>query len=113
MMRARRGEVWLADLEPVAGHEQGGTRPCVVVSSDAYNRLMFDMVVIIPLTTRNRRLAHQPRLGSPSSGLAQESFARPEDVLAISANRLRGRLGYLHQQEFDAIAATLRVFLDL
>lgn len=33
----RTGEVWLATLDPTVGHEQGGRRPVVIVSSTGFN----------------------------------------------------------------------------
>ncbi|MGI8828118.1 MAG: type II toxin-antitoxin system PemK/MazF family toxin [Chloroflexota bacterium] len=37
-MAAARGEVWLAELDPVRGHELAGRRPCMVLSVDTFNR---------------------------------------------------------------------------
>lgn len=36
-MSLARGAVVLVDLEPTEGHEQQGTRPCVVVSDQGVN----------------------------------------------------------------------------
>ena len=33
-----RGDIWLADLNPVRGHEQASRRPVLVVSVDAFNQ---------------------------------------------------------------------------
>ena len=44
-----RGMVVLVDLEPVLGHEQGRTRPCVVVQNDIGNRYS-STTVVVPLT---------------------------------------------------------------
>lgn len=109
----RWGDVWLADLNPVAGHEQGGRRPCLVVSVDAYNRQPIRMAIVVPLTRRDRSLAHQPPIAQAASGLGERSFARPEDVRAISAERLVRRLGQATADEMAAVAAVLRTFLDL
>ena len=35
--RPQRGEVWRADLDPVRGHEQAGTRPILIISDDIFN----------------------------------------------------------------------------
>ena len=37
-MEIKRGEVFYADLSPVIGSEQGGTRPVVIVQNDVGNR---------------------------------------------------------------------------
>ena len=33
-----RGEIWLADRNPVRGREQAGMRPCLVISVDPFNQ---------------------------------------------------------------------------
>lgn len=44
-----RGDVYLVSLDPTAGHEQLGTRPVLVVSPGAFNRLTKTPVVL-PIT---------------------------------------------------------------
>ncbi len=44
MLHALRGDVFMANLEPVQGSEQGGARPIVVVSRDALNQ--FSPVIV-------------------------------------------------------------------
>ncbi len=93
MTSIRTGEVWLAELDPVVGLEQGGRRPVVVVSSNGMNALPIRMAIVVPLTARDRGLITQPRIASPDAGLSRDSFARPEDVRSIDTDRLRRRLG--------------------
>ena len=45
-----RGDIYLVSLNPTAGHEQQGTRPVLVVSPAAFNRLTKTPVVL-PITT--------------------------------------------------------------
>jgi len=45
-----RGDVWLVSLDPTAGHEQRGSRPVLIVSPAAFNRLTGTPVVL-PITT--------------------------------------------------------------
>lgn len=44
-----RGDIYLVSLDPTAGHEQQGTRPVLVVSPAAFNRLTRTPVVL-PIT---------------------------------------------------------------
>jgi mRNA-degrading endonuclease toxin of MazEF toxin-antitoxin module len=44
-----RGDIYLVSLDPTAGHEQQGTRPVLVVSPAAFNRLTKTPVVL-PIT---------------------------------------------------------------
>lgn len=45
-----RGEIWLVSLDPTAGHEQQGTRPVLIVSPNAFNRVTKTPVVL-PITS--------------------------------------------------------------
>ena len=109
----RTGEIWLAELDPTVGHEQGGRRPVVVVSSNGLHALPIDMVVVVPLTGHDRGLVTQPRIVNASSGLTRASFARPEDLRSIDATRLRRRLGEVSDTELAEIRKIVRYFLDL
>lgn len=44
-----RGDIYLVSLDPTSGHEQQGTRPVLVVSPGAFNRLTKTPVVL-PVT---------------------------------------------------------------
>ncbi len=44
-----RGEIWLVSLDPTAGHEQRGTRPVLIVSPAAFNRVT-QLPVVVPIT---------------------------------------------------------------
>ena len=45
-----RGDIYLVSLDPTSGHEQQGTRPVLIVSPGAFNRLTKTPVVL-PITT--------------------------------------------------------------
>lgn len=88
-----RGEVWLAALDPVAPGEQGGTRPVLVVSSNAFNDWPVGLVMVVPVTTRDRGFAHHIRVAGAGLDLDRPSFAMPEYLRSISQRRLQRRLG--------------------
>lgn len=44
----KRGEIWQADLNPIAGREQQGVRPVLVMSQQDFNR--SGLTVICPIT---------------------------------------------------------------
>lgn len=48
MKTAKRGEVWLLNLNPIAGKEQQGLRPVLVVSTQAFNQ--SGLTVVCPIT---------------------------------------------------------------
>ena len=54
-----RGMVVEVSLDPVVGHEQGKTRPCVVIQNDVGNRFA-STTIIVPLTDASRVKAPSP-----------------------------------------------------
>jgi mRNA interferase ChpB len=48
-----RGDIYLVSLDPTSGHEQQGTRPVLIASPSAFNRLTQTSVVL-PITTGGR-----------------------------------------------------------
>jgi len=46
-----RWHIFLADLDPVIGSEQGKTRPVLVISEEEINQIL-PVVNVLPLTTR-------------------------------------------------------------
>jgi len=50
----KRGEVWLANLDPTRGSEQAGTRPVLIFQNDLINRFTTT-VLAIPFSTSLRR----------------------------------------------------------
>lgn len=51
-MRARRGFLYLADLNPRVGTEPGKVRPVLVVQTDLLNEAAHPSTWVLPCTTR-------------------------------------------------------------
>ena len=66
------------------GHEQGGVRPAVVVGSATHCRFPIDMALVVPLTSHDRGLDHHVHISSAASGVARPSWARTEEITAVS-----------------------------
>ena len=99
----RRGDVFVADLNPVAGREQGGRRPVLVLSPSAYNAWPIRMVIVAPITSVDRRLRHHVPIGA-DAGLRGPSFVMPEYVRAIAQQRLGDRpLGTADPETLDTV----------
>ena len=91
-MPYQAGDVLLADLDPVAGHEQGGRRPVLVVSGSSYNELRSQQLIVAAITSRQRGLPFHIPVGT-DSGLRTPSWVQSESVRAISVQRVNKRLG--------------------
>jgi mRNA interferase MazF len=110
---ASRGEIWLSDPNPVRGHEQAGTRPVLVVSADAFNHGPAQLVVVVPLTTRDREIPLRVRIDPPDGGVKEPSFAMCEAVRSISTDRLVRRWGSVESTTIATVEDRLRILLEL
>ena len=63
-----RGEVRWADLNPVRGHEQGGTRPIIILSHDVFNE-RSGTVIAMAITSQPQRAGFPLTLELESSNL--------------------------------------------
>jgi mRNA interferase MazF len=108
-----RGEIWLADLNPVRGHEQAGKRPCLVVSVDLFNQGAAGLVVVVPITSKDKSIPFHVAVNPPDGGLKVKSFIKCEDVRSLSVERLDKRLGSLSTKSFADVEDRLRILMGL
>jgi len=88
----------------------------VIVSDDQFNNGPAGLLVVVPLTTKEReRIPLRLRIEPPEGGLTKTSFALCEMVRSISKDRLVGNsaLGKISERSLGAIAYRLRTLLDL
>ena len=57
-LNVRRGEIYMADLSPVVGSEQGGVRPVLIIQNNVGNR--FSPTVIVSAITSRLDKAKLP-----------------------------------------------------
>jgi mRNA interferase MazF len=108
-----RGEIWLVDLNPTRGHEQGGRRPGLVVSVDLFNQGPAGLVIVIPITTKEKGIPLHVEIKAPEGGLTKRSFIKCEDLRSVSRERLVQRLGQVIRSTLDAVEDRLRILLNL
>lgn len=107
--KIRQGEIWLADLNPVKGHEQGGFRPVLVLQNDLLNKHL-STVVVAPVTSnlRARGLTTTSFLTVKESGLKVDSVALLFQVRTIDIGRLKTRVGILDKNKFGSVKRQLQ-----
>lgn len=54
-----RGDLYWANLEPVKGSEQGGSRPVLIMSNNIMNRTA-PIIVAIPMTRAEEKISAGP-----------------------------------------------------
>ena len=85
----RRGDIYMANLNPFKGSEQGGTRPVLVLQNNTGN-LFCPTLIVAPLTTQVNKKKDQPThyLLSGVRGLPEDSVALLEQIKTIDKSRV-------------------------
>jgi len=111
----RRGDIYDVDLDPIAGSEQAGKRPVVIVSRDSINSASR-VALGVPCTScrpGRRTYASQVLLRAPDGGLAVDSIALCEQVRALDHARFHEFRGTLSGRALGQIDRALLIALDL
>ncbi len=111
----RRGEVWLANLNPSRGREIGKIRPVLVVQSQELDTDTTPMVVVLPITTKVIEGLKSFRVAVPARGrLKQQSQIVTDQPRALDRSRIvDGPLTALTAEEMAAVESGLRIVLGL
>ncbi len=84
----RRGEIWLARLNPNTGAEAGKVRPVLILLNDALLVTGMSPVLCIPLTSKLYKNLSGLRLKiAPRGRLLKPCYVMPEQVCALDLNR--------------------------
>ena len=86
----KRGDIYYANLNPVIGSEQGGTRPVLIISNDVGNK---HSPTVIVAHTKEKLPTHT--LINDFEGLDKNSIILLEQVRTIDKQRLRQYLGMI------------------
>ncbi len=113
-MPAFQWAVMEANLDPVAGAEQKGIRPVLIISNEEFNQAMPN-VTVLPLTSTQRRLyPSEVLLPKGKAGQPLDSIIMAHQVRTISKQRLRGLLGYLQDLDLrHEVREAIKEHLDL
>ncbi|MEE0726980.1 MAG: type II toxin-antitoxin system PemK/MazF family toxin, partial [Clostridium saudiense] len=104
-----RGEIYMADLDPCIGSEQGGIRPVVIIQNNTGNRFSTTTIVA-PITTKLGK-AYLPThlVISKRTGIYKKSMILLEQIRIIDKSRLLEKLSILEDQEIDLMDRSLRI----
>jgi mRNA interferase MazF len=113
-MRVQRGDVFMANPDPVVGSEQAGTRPVLVVQCDQAND-RIPTVTIVPLTSNLRagRFLFTVVISAAESGLAMDGVALVFHIRTLDQARLIRKMGHLDTQTMTRVDAALALHLGL
>jgi len=110
----KRGDIFYADLNPVIGSEQGGTRPVLVLQNDIGNRYS-PTTIVAAITSRidKARLPTHVELPSSKSKLPMDSVILLEQLRTIDRRRLIEKVSHLDPVTMDRVDRALEISLGL
>lgn len=97
-MNVERWSVWLVNLDPVVGSEQGSTRPVLVISETAINSIM-PVVNVLPITSRKpgRKIySNEALLPASTVGIVAESIVLTYQIRTVDKKRLQKTFGIIN-----------------
>jgi len=108
-----RGEIYVADLSPVREHEQGGTRPVLVIQNDVGNEYSSTTIVAAITSRTKKRMPIHVEITTDESGLPQDSIVLLEQIRTLDKERLERKIGRLSQEKMREVNRALCKSLDL
>lgn len=110
----RRGDVYYADLRPVIGSEQGGSRPVLIIQNDVGNK--HSPTVICAAITSKMNKAKLPthiELDSHKYEMVKDSVVLLEQLRTIDKKRLKDKVCHLDQDMMEKVNKGLLISLEL
>ena len=113
-MSIKRGNIFLANLDPVVGHEISKTRPVIVVSNDIGNTYS-GTVTVIPITSKNLEKIYpfEVYLPKTSTYLSKKSKGKADQIRTLDKTRLVKQVGRLSPELIVNLDKAIKVHLNL
>ncbi|MDD2401073.1 MAG: type II toxin-antitoxin system PemK/MazF family toxin [Clostridia bacterium] len=113
-MSVNRGDIFYAELNPVVGSEQGGTRPVLIIQNDIGNQ--YSPTTIVAAITGQLAKAKLPthiELSKEICGLERDSVILLEQIRTIDKRRLKEKVSSLGDELMIKVKKALEISLGL
>ena len=102
MAQILRGDIRWAELNPVRGHEQVGTRPVLILSHDVFNE-RSGTAIAMAMTSQEPRAGFPLTLESKAPGLSKRSWIKISQVRTLSVERIGKKLARASEEEMARV----------
>jgi mRNA interferase MazF len=111
MARVLRGSIYWADLNPVRGHEQAGTRPVVILSQNVFNE-RSGTIIGMAITSQPQKAAFPLTLELSRPLNSKRAWVKISQVRTLSIDRIGSKLGEATPEEMDRLVEGLTEIID-
>ena len=112
-LQPSRGDIWFVNFDPILGREQAGPRPALVVSVDKFNHGPAELVVVLPIISKNERQPLHVEITPPEGGLTIPSFVKTDDLRSVSKGRCIQFMGEVSARTLAQVEQRMRILLML
>ncbi|WP_367606438.1 type II toxin-antitoxin system PemK/MazF family toxin [Legionella sp. W05-934-2] len=109
MVKIKRFDVCLVNLDPTVGSEIKKTRPAVIISPDSMNLSQLKTVIVAPLTSTIRE-PFPTRVKTSFQG--KEGQVALDQLRSIDRSRIVKKLGKLDSKSSDDILTILSIMFS-
>jgi len=113
-MEIRRGDIFIANLEPVLGSEQGGIRPVLILQNNLGNKYS-PLTIIAPITTKsfNKNFPTNVFVPKQDSKLNKDSTILFNQIRTIDKTRIMKKVCSLDFHLISKVDIALKISLGL
>ena len=113
-MSIKRGDIYLAALDPVIGREIAKTRPVIIVSNNRNNQY-GGTVTVLPLTSQRLHTAYpfELVLAQGCAGLPKKSKIKADQIRTLDKKRLIKKIGKLPENQLNLLDNIIKIHLGL
>jgi mRNA interferase MazF len=109
MKEIKRGELWICDLNPVRGSEQGGVRPCLVIQNNRGNK--YSPTVIVAAITSQKKKPLPTHVYIDTDSLPYRSVVLLEQIRTVDKSRLLNYSGRISDAQMKMVEHAIDVSL--
>lgn len=108
-----RGDIFLTQLDPVVGSEEGKTRPCLVIQNDVGNKFS-PTTIITPFTKQQKRaLPIILKFNSSETSFKVDSYLLLDQIRTVDKSRLIKKVGQLTDSSMYRVDRAIKISLGL
>jgi mRNA interferase MazF len=85
----------------------------MVISVDLFNQSPAELVIVLPITSKDKNIRSHVPVAPPEGGVKETSFIKCEDVRSISTERLVSRWGAVTSGTMANVEDCLRILMGL
>lgn len=110
----KRGDIVLVNLEPVAGSEQGGTRPALIIQNNIGNE-SSPTTIVAPVTSKiySKQFPTNVEIDSSNSPLKEKSTILLNQIRTIDKSRIIKNYGKISNKKMEEVDEALMNSLGL